>query len=165
MSLHFIHLSDIHIRSNWEEDQGIVITNFVSDIKKQVEQLDIKKVYVVFSGDLVLAGDDPKLYDIFLKEFGSALDAIGLTKEQRICVPGNHDISRSWIRDNKLNHDGVLLQPLTEKQFNDYVSTSTFLLAEKFEHYRKFEQSFSSLGIDDEKLTGKGWTLSDDVGV
>jgi predicted phosphodiesterase len=165
MSLYLIHVSDFHIRDNWEEDQGVVISSFISDIKAQVESLDINNVYVVFSGDLVLAGDNPKLYDIFLKMFGEALDEIGLTKSQRICVPGNHDISRTWVRDNKLNHDGILLQSLTEKQFNDYVDSSSFLLADKFKNYQDFEQSFTSLGIDCESLTGKGWELNNNVGV
>ena len=165
MTFHFIHLSDLHIRSNWEEDQGIVISSFISDIKNQVQNLDINSVYVVFSGDLVLAGDDPRLYSVFLKEFGNALDSIGLTKDKRICVPGNHDISRTWVRDNKLNHDGILLQPLSEKQFNDYVNSPSFLLAKKFENYKEFEKSFCSLGIDTETLTGKGWEINNDVGV
>lgn len=163
--LHFIHISDFHIRDNWEEDQGVVISSFISDIKSQVKGLDIKNVFVVFSGDLVLAGDNVNLYDIFMDKFGNSLDRIGLTKDQRICVPGNHDVSRTWLKKNKLNHNGVLLQQLTEKEFNDYVDSSSFLLAEKFENYRNFERSFSSLGIDTDTLTGKGWALNDDVGV
>lgn len=163
--LHFIHISDFHIRDNWEEDQGLVISSFISDIKSQVKGLDIKSVYVVFSGDLVLAGDNVKLYDIFMDAFGNSLDSLGLTKEQRICVPGNHDVSRTWLHTNKLNHNGVLLQSLTEKQFNDYVVSPSFLLAEKFENYKNFERSFSSLGIDTDTLTGKGWVINEDVGV
>jgi len=165
MPLYFIHISDLHIRTGWEEDQGVVISAFISDINKQVNNLDVKSVYVVFSGDLVLAGDKPVLYTIFLKEFGEALDTIGITKEQRICVPGNHDISREWVRKNKTNHDGVLLQQFEERQFNDYVVSASCLLSEKFKNYNEFEQQFSSYGVGNKPLTGKGWAINSDVGV
>jgi predicted MPP superfamily phosphohydrolase len=89
-----IHLSDLHFRKNWEEDQDVVLTGFFKDLGKQVESLDKSNVYIVFSGDVVLAGGKSELYDSFLSEFDKNLNRLGITRGQRICVPGNHDISQ-----------------------------------------------------------------------
>ncbi len=165
MTIKLIHLSDIHFRMNWAEDQGVVISNVIDDIECQIAEFDINNTYIVISGDIVLVGGNDELYSAFVEEIGSRLDSLGITKERRICVPGNHDISRNWIKNNKLNHESVLLQQLTEKEFNDYAQQPSSLLASKFDNYKKFEQEFAAYGIANEFMTGRGWTIGEEVGI
>jgi predicted MPP superfamily phosphohydrolase len=50
-----IHLSDLHFRQNWEDDQDLVLVGFFKDLEKQINKLEKSSIYIAFSGDLVLA--------------------------------------------------------------------------------------------------------------
>lgn len=74
MTKKIIHLSDLHFRQNWEEDQGIVLEAFFKDLAKQIEQWDSSNFYIAFSGDVVQSGGTPDLYDSFLDQFDTELN-------------------------------------------------------------------------------------------
>ena len=65
MKYHLIHISDLHFRERWDEDQGILIREFINDLKQQISNYNTNNVYVIFTGDIVLAGANKKLYDDF----------------------------------------------------------------------------------------------------
>ncbi|MCJ7525522.1 MAG: hypothetical protein MUP71_09930 [Candidatus Aminicenantes bacterium] len=73
-----IHLSDLHFRQNWEEDQGVVLAEFFKDLGKQIGKLDKSNVYIAFSGDVVLAGGESALYDNFYLQFDYELNKLGI---------------------------------------------------------------------------------------
>jgi len=110
-----IHLSDLHFRLNWEEDQELVLHAFFKDLSKQIEHIDIDDVVFIFSGDMVKAGEDMSLYDKFIELFDVELDKLNIKKEQRYCVPGNHDISAIYVKNNFVVHEGIVTQNLSEK--------------------------------------------------
>ncbi|MGC1374895.1 MAG: metallophosphoesterase [Anaerolineales bacterium] len=160
-----IHLSDIHFRQNWNEDQEVVLDGFFKDLGKQVESLDRSSVYIAFSGDFVLKGGEPVLYEKFLLQFDTKLNELGIPKEQRICVPGNHDISKDVISSDFFNHNAIVAQRLNEKEFNDYVSKpSTNVLLKKFGNYKVFESKFANMGVST-SMSGAGWSIDGDIGV
>ncbi len=134
MSISIVHLSDLHFRKNWEEDQGVVLDAFFKDLAKQIQHLNKEDIYLVFSGDIVLAGSNKELYDSFLVQFEKECGELGITKKQRICIPGNHDVSQTYIEQCKIEHAGVLAVSirLNEKDFNDYIGTSPKILLAKF---------------------------------
>lgn len=84
-----IHLSDLHFRQNWEENQGLVLDAFFKDLSKQIEHTAISNIYIAFSGDVVLAGGNPELYEDLLNQFDIELTKLKIPKNQRFCVPGN----------------------------------------------------------------------------
>jgi len=160
-----IHLSDLHFRQNWEEDQGIVLEAFFKDLAKQIGQLDSSNVYIAFSGDVVRSGGNPELYDSFLKQFDTELNKLKIPKAHRICTPGNHDVAIDIIGKNYVEHEGVVSLGLDEGKFNDYVSKQPNIFTEKFNNYILFESKFADYGISGDTITGKGWNIDDNISV
>jgi 3',5'-cyclic AMP phosphodiesterase CpdA len=97
MKTTFLHLSDLHFRNNWEEECGLVTTRFFEDLKVQITKYN--DPYLIFSGDVVYAGQEPTLYQTFEDAFARHFETTGLSKSKRICTPGNHDVSRSALND------------------------------------------------------------------
>jgi hypothetical protein len=166
MNKTIIHMSDLHFRQNWDEDQGVVLDGFFKDLSKQLEPLDRSNVYIVFSGDFALKGGEQVLYENFFLQFDNELNELGIPKEQRICVPGNHDISQDIISKDLVNHEAVIAQKLNEKSFNDYVSNPpTNVLLKKFDNYKVFESEFANMGVATDTMSGAGWSIDDNIGV
>jgi predicted MPP superfamily phosphohydrolase len=111
-----IHLSDLHFQLNWEEDQELVLHAFFKDLSKQIEGVDINDIVFIFSGDVVRAGEDISLYDKFIELFDVELNKLKINKEKRYCVPGNHDISVAYVKNNFVVHEGIVSQDLNEKK-------------------------------------------------
>lgn len=160
----FIHISDIHFRNNWEENQGQVLNAFLTDIDKQVKNVGVENIYFIFSGDIVIAGEKAELYEMFLHDITARLEKIGITKSKRIVVPGNHDVSRLYVEKNFVDHNGVVTQELPETQFNDYITRNLGPLVDKFDNYRKFEQQFAEFGIGN-LIGGNGWIIDENIGI
>lgn len=161
----FVHLSDLHYRLNWEEDQGVVLKSFFADLGKQLNKLNVDNVYLVFSGDIVQAGGNQELYQHFLEYFDVELNKVGIPKSRRICVPGNHDVSVDFIKDNFFEHRGIVSQEIQDWEFNNYVSKQPRLIVDKFQNYKKFEVDFANFGISNESVSGHGWNISDEISI
>lgn len=157
------HFSDIHYRKNWYENHGMVFKSLLEDIKKIASVKDDK--YVFFSGDIVQSGDDSDSYLEFIDIFDKAFNEIGIEKNRRFCVPGNHDISRDVIHKNFIDHKGVIIQEFTEASFNDYISRCTNCFSDKFCNYRVFEELFTDNNFISRNFTGAGFDLGNGVGV
>ena len=164
MNKTIIHLSDLHFRQSWEEDQGVVLAEFFKDLGKQIAKLDKSSAYVAFSGDVVLAGGDPNLYEKFFIQFDSELNKLDIPKSQRICVPGNHDLSQEIVSTNLVDHEGVVSQKLPEGDFNTYISKADNLLTRKFANYSAFESRFANMGVSS-TVSGAGWNIDENIGV
>lgn len=161
----FVHLSDLHYRLNWHEDQGVVLKAFFLDLGKQLAKMNIENIYLVFSGDVVQAGGNQALYESFLEYFNNELGRIGIPKERRICIPGNHDISVDFVRENNIEHRGIVSQNLKDWEFNEYIARQPKLVVDKFINYRVFESKFAQYGIGNNTISGAGWYIGDDVAV
>ena len=160
-----IHLADLHSSKGCVEEQGVFLKAWDDDIKSQIEKIEDSDFYLIFSGDIVQAGADSKLYDEFILNFDRRLDQIGIPKSHRICVPGNHDVSVDQIKAKMVDHEGVVSQMLDETQFNNYIETPSSVFCDKFGPYKSFELKFAELGTMPSKLSGEGWNLDDNIGV
>lgn len=160
-----VHLSDIHYRPNWDENHGVVFQAFFKDLHKQLELLKATNVYLVLSGDVVNAGHESKSYEEFLSKFDAELTPLGISKNRRICVPGNHDVSTKHIEIKRVDHEGVLSQGLNETSFNDYAENPSDVFKSKFDGYRAFESIFADYKTLSPSLTGNGWELTDNIGI
>lgn len=161
---YFIHISDLHYRLNWEEDINQVLKAFFIDLEIQIRQLQSKNIYFIFSGDIVQSGEDIELYKSFIKDFDSQLNKLNISKNKRICIPGNHDVSKEYVSAHFIDHNGILIQNLNEKEFNDYISNNSGPLISKFENYENFESQFCDFGVYNH-LRGKGWQLDNNTSV
>lgn len=165
MTITLIHMSDLHFRQNWEETQGVVLSEFFMDLEKQVEMAENSKVYIVFSGDFVLRGAESDLFKGFHLTFDEKLSKLGIPKSQRITVPGNHDIEQNVISEKIVDHEGILSQNLNEREFNDYVSSSKNVFTKKFSNYLTFQSEFSDLGLKINAITGTGWDITENIAI
>lgn len=113
----------------------------------------------------MLAGENPKLYEMFIEVFDKALNDIGIGVDNRICVPGNHDVSRKNVVEDKVEHNGAISQLTTEKEFNDYASKNGNVFQKKFANYGVFEKKFSKIGVVNDLYCGTGHALDESIGV
>jgi len=165
MTTALIHLSDFHNVKGKHENHAVLVNALFEDLQQQVAQVNADQIYLVFSGDIVQSADKVEQYEDFYDAFDARLKSIGIEKKHRICVPGNHDMSRAMVEKNFVEHEGVVSQKLTEQQFNDYVLKRPNVLAEKFNSYLSFQDRFSKFGITEEEVTGRGFELSEDIGI
>jgi predicted MPP superfamily phosphohydrolase len=165
MQISLVHLSDLHFRLNWYEDQGLVLDAFFIDLAKQIKSLEASEIYIAFSGDFVFAGSDNELYKAFFNYFDTELNKLKIARDHRICVPGNHDVSQLFIQAKNIEHEGILFQKLPEKEFNDYLTNNPNLLIGKFDEYLSFQTMFARYGLTNEKITGAGWDIVDNISI
>lgn len=165
MTINLIHLSDLHYLQGRDENHDVVLIEFFKDLSEQIKKSGSTNNYLVFSGDIIQAGENSDDYEIFIKKFDSKLNSLGITKKYRICVPGNHDASREQIAETLIEHEGVVSQKLDERHFNDYVSKYPNVLTKKFSNYLDFEQKFADFGVGGSDALGHGWSISDEIGV
>ena len=158
------HIADVHFRKNEPEGALSVLTELIKDLKNQKELLSKYEFYLVITGDIVNEGKDVESYSYFQEEFDYRLNNIGITKDYRMIVPGNHDVDRS-VFENEFEsyHDRILKNSDTEPIFNNFVCDKNYK-DDKFSNYHLFEDDFAKFGID-YCSEGKGWVLNDDLGV
>lgn len=139
MKLTLFFISDIHLSEERAENQGLVLDAYLEDFKKQKEQLNPEEAYVLIGGDLVKDSDAEGIYQKFFERIIRPIMATGIKKKNIICVPGNHEAQRSWIRNNIINYAPVISQTFTEDKFDTYINQQSgdFLL-QKFLNYSNF---------------------------
>ncbi|MDO9177453.1 MAG: metallophosphoesterase [Agitococcus sp.] len=166
MKIALIHLSDIHFRPNWHENLELVLSKFFADLESNISKINADKIYLAMSGDIVQAGDNTEQYQKFMMKFHQNLENFGIPKEQRICVPGNHDISTKHINDNFEIHQAFVGSQLGETDFNSFLSKkSSSIISDKFSNYIEFQDGFAKYGIAMQSIGGVGWSLSDNIGI
>ncbi|WP_395060561.1 metallophosphoesterase family protein [Polaromonas sp.] len=165
MTTAIIHLSDFHNVKGKYENHPVVVSSLFADLRKQIDQLKADDVFLAFTGDVAQSGDESDQYADFKEAFHNRLCEIGIPKNRRIFVPGNHDLSRQQVAEDFVVHEAVVSQDLTEKAFNDFVLKAPNILTAKFKNYSAFQQDFCDFGIAVDKVTGAGWDLTDGIGV
>ena len=155
----WIHLSDLHIRSEtiWDSDQ--ITSGLFSDIKQRIEKQSFYPDAIFFTGDAVF-GDYPSesIKDQY-NLFANFLDTVrGLfspefPKDRIYLVPGNHDIDRNevldsdtlWLRDPKRS-----LNEITSEISN--ISKSFRHWTNRQRAYREFISSYKLDHLDPSNL-------------
>lgn len=160
----FIHLSDLHFRPNWPEQIGLVYSSFIEDLKNQLG--DCEAPYLVFSGDLVKASSETGIYTQFMEQICAPLEKIGIPKERRIVVPGNHDVSRDAMKSRIRTIRGALGALDDEESFLAELSTLTQdVFDSKFSPYKAVEAQFADITCCNSKVGGGGWDLKSGLGI
>ena len=159
-----VHIADIHYQNGEPEGALTILNSLIGDLKVQKDLLSGYEFYIAITGDIVFAGNDNESYSSFLKEFNQKLNDIGLTRDYRIIVPGNHDIDRSIVEENFEDYKNTIYKNIeTEQKFNNFISAVDYK-ENKFENYTLFEPDFAKYGID-YSPQGKGWVINENLGV
>jgi hypothetical protein len=154
MNYAFIHVADIHYRQDAPEGASSIMKAFLKDLDQQTKALPNHRFYIAFAGDIVQAGEDFNTYEAFAREMDDQLNAVGLGKDVRIIVPGNHDLNRRAVEE-ALNQCTLAIDEHTgvEETFNDFIERSP-LLPGHFSNYETFAQQFARC---DESFKSRGW--------
>ncbi|MFZ0523925.1 MAG: metallophosphoesterase [Candidatus Acidiferrales bacterium] len=101
--LTFVHLSDIHFILGFSSESPFDIDKPVRDaILQDAKALRSKLAPVtgvLLTGDIAYAGKSGE-YTTALDWLGQLTEILGCEKEYLWCVPGNHDIDRSVLKEN-----------------------------------------------------------------
>ncbi len=157
-------ISDIHLSDEKAENQGLVLDAFQEDFKKQLSLLNPSDAYVLIGGDLVKDADKEGIYKSFLERIIKPIMAVGIKKNNIICVPGNHDVQRSWIKENIHVYAPVISQNFTEESFDDFVNENNdnLLLHKQFNYSIFMDQMMEREGFN---LIGYPVELNDEWSV
>ena len=159
-----VHVADIHYRKETPEGASSIIKSFIEDLKTQVSALNEYQFSIAMAGDIVQAGTDVESYDAVIAELDEQLTAIGITKNARIVVPGNHDIDRQLVEDKYDDYmDLHVKYTKTEPEFNDFMGKQN-ILHDKFENFELFVSGFSKHNQLFSRL-GWGYNIDENVGV
>lgn len=147
-----LHLSDLHLSLN-NSDQDVVLKAFLQDIDL-VKNTPLKPSVVLFTGDLVKDGDDLDSYFRALDYLILPLvERLGLSTDDIIITPGNHDARRSIIERSSDWHKET--QKLRRREdLNDFYRKHAAgpVLADKFANFSAFEQTIGNKS----RLTSNG---------
>ena len=136
---------------------------FCDDLATQISHYD--DPYLVFSGDLVLAGGIENLYSDFATNISAQLHS-HFSRDRIICVPGNHDVSQEAMRSIATIQIGALSELTSETLFNDNVpKLSDMFFRPKLRNYIAAEAAFAEYGACQTTLGGTGWDLANGIGV
>lgn len=164
MKYAIIHIADIHYRKEEPEGVSTVLKEFINDIKGEIQKFQEYKFYIAMTGDIVQAGKDNDAYENFTNEINKELNNIGLSKDFRMIVPGNHDLDRNIVKQDIGKYQKEIYNNIeTEPQFNGYIKNNNSQ-SEKFENYELFESEFSKFGLDF-STQGKGWNIDNNLSV
>ena len=163
MSTTFLHLSDLHIRTNWPEQTGLVTDKLFKDLEEQCAK--VSNLYLVFTGDYVFEAAVQSQYAHFREVFMRRLDSLGITKDRRISVPGNHDVSREALKSVTMALGAVRSYKSEEVFLSEYDHIAPLLFASKFSNYIENESAFSAFSCCQTNIGGHGWDLGTGVGI
>lgn len=150
MAFTILHLSDLHWSTDNAPDQRIVIDALIKDIAQNRVQENLAPNLIVFSGDLVQAGETKADFASARKEFiERVIDACALTKNEFISVPGNHDIQRNAVRSNAFIETGLKSTLSDADKVNRFIddlqktSNSNRVAFERMQNFNEASRDFS----------------------
>lgn len=158
-----VHISDIHYQNGWYEQQGVVLSAFFKDLKSEIED---EECYLVITGDLVREGGNSSQYKGFFDQFDKKLNDIGITKDKRIVVPGNHETDREYTKANLYALESMAKNKVNETQLNTLLGSELKAhIDKKFETFSNFISSFADYNCSGKNIHGRGFDFSDGIGV
>ena len=91
--LQWLHLSDLHLKSNERWSQDVVLKSLLADISDRFSHDKIPD-FIFITGDLAFSGkrEEYLMVEDFLNQL---LRMTGVSADRLLMVPGNHDIDRN----------------------------------------------------------------------
>ena len=135
----WLHISDIHLRSDKKWQQDVVLKAMCRNIGEQREA-GTAADFILVTGDIAFSGKS-KEYELAASFFDDLQAASGVPKERIFCIAGNHDIDRGR---QKLCFRGARTELGSAEEVDTFLgggeNFNTLLLRQK--NYRYFQQSY-----------------------
>jgi predicted MPP superfamily phosphohydrolase len=116
-----LHLSDLHLSAKQQHDEEIVLKAAIDAISAHRNEAGAFDL-LIFSGDLVNRGGDQNVFktatSTFIERF---LVAAGVSANQFVVCPGNHDIDRDVVRKVPYVEAGLLKTLTNRSDINKFV--------------------------------------------
>jgi predicted MPP superfamily phosphohydrolase len=135
-----LHLSDLHYDSTKPKDTEIILDALWRDLDN-FPAID----FILFSGDLVRAGDKKddfeKAFQIFIKPL---LEKTNLNEDKFFIVPGNHDVQRESI--DEIIEEGLKVILKDRDRLNSILDReikNNFQHIERLDHFNDFKTRFN----------------------
>lgn len=107
----FLHISDLHWSTESVAEISFMRDALISQLISAPAQPSEPISFIIFSGDLVLAGEKPDLFEkSYLQFLKPIADALSIPEDKIYIAPGNHDISRSDVRTSPVIESGMQTQ-------------------------------------------------------
>jgi predicted MPP superfamily phosphohydrolase len=94
MSVTWLHISDLHLRSGESYDRDVVLRALVRSVRAFREQDGRAPDLIFATGDIAHSGAHDE-YVVATRFFDELLGAAGLSRAHLYVVPGNHDVDRT----------------------------------------------------------------------
>lgn len=141
VEIKILHLSDLHFDSAKPKDTQIILDALWKDLD------NFKDInFILFSGDLVKAGDKKddfeEAFQIFIKPL---LEKTNLDKDSFFIAPGNHDIQRSSI--DEIIEEGLKARLINRDSLNSFLDAQAkkgFPHIERLDHFNEFKRRFNA---------------------
>lgn len=143
--LSILHISDFHFTRRRQRDQDVVVDALVEDLKLLCighRRPDV----IMFTGDLVQAGGVDSHHEAYDKLLSRVSAATACSDERIFIVPGNHDVSRAFVKNSSDTHRYWRTESNDSLLLNDLYASGKFdeLLNSKFGAYKDLESYLSS---------------------
>ncbi|MDE0301135.1 MAG: metallophosphoesterase [Candidatus Poribacteria bacterium] len=135
----WLHISDIHLRSDKKWQQDVVLKAMCRTIEEQRKSGTVAD-FILVTGDIAFSGKS-KEYELAGSFFDDLQTASGVPRERIFCIAGNHDIDRCR---QKMCFRG------TRSELKSAEEVDTFLeggenfntLLQRQKNFRDFQQSY-----------------------
>ena len=135
----WLHISDIHLRSDKKWQQDVVLKAMCRNIGEQREA-GTAADFILVTGDIAFSGKS-KEYELAASFFNDLQATSGVPKERIYCIAGNHDIDRDR---QDLCFRGARTELRSVGQVDAFLeggeNFNTLLLRQ--DNYRQFQQSY-----------------------
>lgn len=120
--IRILHFSDIHWHPKHEEEVQTVTNAMIADLKSLEQAGPLNFDFAIFTGDLVLAGEVSEHFQsAWEKAIIPVLNAAKIPQDKIFICPGNHDVERKKVRDNKYLEDGLALNLTSVESVNEFI--------------------------------------------
>lgn len=156
-----LNISDIHYCNNKAEDEGLVLSAFIKDVKEQISKMEYDDVYVLIGGDLVFSADDNSYKGFDETIIQPLMDMLAVGRDHFIFVAGNHDLNRKCVEDAEDSFLAIVGAQKDSAGFNDLIRKDIQkpLLFSKFDPFLRYGKE--SMGRGDEILTCGYYSIND----
>lgn len=131
-----LYFSDIHVGDGKPENQGIVLNEFIKDVKKQLQGVK-GDIFALIGGDLVFEADKVEQYQEFDNAIITPLEKLGINRNHIVCVAGNHDGQQKVVASKSLTYIPSVEKKYDEGKYNDLLDQDK-TTTDKFSNFSEY---------------------------
>lgn len=143
------HFSDIHWHDGNRDQIKTLIKATLEDLAQFSEDTETKDATLIFSGDLVLAGERQEDFEAAYSDtIAKIADFLKIDSNHIVLCPGNHDMSRASVRNQKMLEAAAKISLIDRDSISNFVGGidgdfEKELLLERTENfYHWYDQKF-----------------------